>query len=257
MRPPAAAGHRPMAGTRLGSAWRARGVKRPYSHRQGRVIFELRLTNQPGSRACPAGVPAVRGDSSRPDRPRPALNWRPPGEPVRVAPRCSQADAARAALPPCAGRAGQPSTLLHAPASPAHTGITGTARSSWASMPASGCRASCETGLAAAYLRAVIWDRGDRPELEAVMADQSRTPPTGFAARRPTVVSCWLCGIGLQQHQMVPDGGSACGDIRWYCRDARACTERWTSPRRQARAAGADPGRGAVTAPLPSATAHA
>jgi len=163
VRPPAAAGHRPMAGTRLGSAWRARGVKRPYSHRQGRVIFELRLTNQPGSRACPAGVPAVRGDSSRPDRPRPALNWRPPGEPVRVAPRCSQADAARAALPPCAGRAGQPSTLLHAPASPAHTGITGTARSSWASMPASGCRASCETGLAAAYLRAVIWDRGDRP----------------------------------------------------------------------------------------------
>ena len=83
------------------------------------------------------------------------------------------------------------------------------------------------------------------------MADGSRPPPAaGFAARRATVVSCWMCGIGLQQHQMVPDGGSACSDIRWYCRDTRACTERWTSPRRQAQAAGADPGRGAVTALL-------
>jgi hypothetical protein len=28
---------------------------------------------------------------------------------------------------------------------------------------------------------------------------------------------------------MVADGGSACADIRWYCRDMRACTERWTA----------------------------
>jgi len=27
---------------------------------------------------------------------------------------------------------------------------------------------------------------------------------------------------------MVPDGGSACADVRWYCRDMRACTGRWT-----------------------------
>ena len=79
------------------------------------------------------------------------------------------------------------------------------------------------------------------------MTNETRTPSAeGFAARRPAVVSCWMCGIRLQHTQMVPDGGRACGDVRWYCRDTRACTERWTSARRQARAAGAAPGRGAV-----------
>jgi hypothetical protein len=83
------------------------------------------------------------------------------------------------------------------------------------------------------------------------MADETRTPPPeGFAARRVTVVSCWMCGISLQRNQMVPDGGSACSDVRWYCRDTQACTERWTSPPHQARAAGAAPGRGAVAASL-------
>jgi hypothetical protein len=28
---------------------------------------------------------------------------------------------------------------------------------------------------------------------------------------------------------MVPDGGQACVDIRWYCKDAKSCTERWTA----------------------------
>jgi hypothetical protein len=66
------------------------------------------------------------------------------------------------------------------------------------------------------------------------MAGEIRTrPEEGFAARRATVVSCWLCGIRLQQDQMVPDGSR---DIRWYCSDTWACTERWTSARRQARA---------------------
>jgi hypothetical protein len=83
------------------------------------------------------------------------------------------------------------------------------------------------------------------------MADEARMPSAeGFAVRRATVVSCWLCGIGLQHNQMVPDGGNACSDIRWYCRDTRACTERWTSTRRQAGAAGAAPGRGTVAASL-------
>jgi len=67
------------------------------------------------------------------------------------------------------------------------------------------------------------------------------TPPPlagGPAARRAAVVACWMCGIQLHQSQMVPDGGSACDDVRWYCRDTRACSERWTSTRRQARSAG-------------------
>jgi hypothetical protein len=28
---------------------------------------------------------------------------------------------------------------------------------------------------------------------------------------------------------MVPDGGQACADIRWYCTDAKSCTQRWTA----------------------------
>ena len=40
---------------------------------------------------------------------------------------------------------------------------------------------------------------------------------------------CSLCGIALPIGLMVPDGGQACADIRWYCKDAQACTERWTA----------------------------
>jgi len=45
---------------------------------------------------------------------------------------------------------------------------------------------------------------------------------------------CALCGITLPISLMMPDGGQACADIRWYCKDARSCTERWTArPSRQ------------------------
>ena len=40
---------------------------------------------------------------------------------------------------------------------------------------------------------------------------------------------CSLCGIALPLDLMVPDGGRACADIRWYCKDAKSCTERWTA----------------------------
>ena len=40
---------------------------------------------------------------------------------------------------------------------------------------------------------------------------------------------CSLCGIALPTGLMVPDGGQACADIRWYCQDAKSCTERWTA----------------------------
>lgn len=45
------------------------------------------------------------------------------------------------------------------------------------------------------------------------------------------VRACWMCGIHLSAQYMVADGGSACADVRWYCLDTRACTERWTSRR--------------------------
>ena len=74
------------------------------------------------------------------------------------------------------------------------------------------------------------------------MAGSTRAPSAeGLTARRAAVVSCWMCGTRLNPDHMVPDGASACDDIRWYCRDTRACTDRWTSARYQAPAAVAAP----------------
>jgi hypothetical protein len=64
------------------------------------------------------------------------------------------------------------------------------------------------------------------------MAGGNRRPPgKGSGARRAGVVSCWMCGIRLRSSEMMPDGGDWCDDIRWYCRDAKACTQRWTTSR--------------------------
>jgi hypothetical protein len=59
---------------------------------------------------------------------------------------------------------------------------------------------------------------------EQVMTN--RQPPGRESAQ---VRSCWMCGIRLPVGQMVADGGSACPDMRWYCRDIWGCTRRWTS----------------------------
>lgn len=70
------------------------------------------------------------------------------------------------------------------------------------------------------------------------MADNINSPAAeGIAGRRAAVVSCELCGISLHKNQMVPDGGAACADVRWYCKDAQECTERWTSSGRLVRPA--------------------
>jgi hypothetical protein len=50
------------------------------------------------------------------------------------------------------------------------------------------------------------------------------------------VAQCSLCGIALPLGLLVPDGHEACADIRWYCKDARSCTDRWTTARPRARA---------------------
>jgi hypothetical protein len=60
-------------------------------------------------------------------------------------------------------------------------------------------------------------------------ADQP-APWPGDALRRPLdVAQCALCGIALPLGLLVPDGGEACADVRWYCKDARSCTDRWTT----------------------------
>ena len=47
--------------------------------------------------------------------------------------------------------------------------------------------------------------------------------------RQAQSAQCSLCGIALPIGMMVPDGGQACADIRWYCNDVKSCTERWTA----------------------------
>jgi hypothetical protein len=64
-------------------------------------------------------------------------------------------------------------------------------------------------------------------------------PPAATRRDRPRpleVAQCSMCGIALPLGLLVPDGGQACADIRWYCKDARSCTERWTTAGPQGRA---------------------
>jgi hypothetical protein len=45
------------------------------------------------------------------------------------------------------------------------------------------------------------------------------------------VAQCSMCGTALPLGLLVADGGQACANIRWYCKDAKSCTERWTTAR--------------------------
>jgi hypothetical protein len=57
-------------------------------------------------------------------------------------------------------------------------------------------------------------------------------PATATQPNRPRpleVAQCSLCGIALPLGLLVPDGGQACSDIRWYCKDAMSCAHRWTT----------------------------
>jgi hypothetical protein len=61
---------------------------------------------------------------------------------------------------------------------------------------------------------------------EQAVTDQLRS--VRYWAEQANAKSCWMCGIRLPADQMVADGPSVCLDLRWYCRDTWACTERWT-----------------------------
>jgi len=62
---------------------------------------------------------------------------------------------------------------------------------------------------------------------EQVMANRQDQVP--FGGESAQVRSCWMCGIRLPVRQLMADGGDACPDVRWYCRDVWGCTRRWTS----------------------------
>ena len=70
--------------------------------------------------------------------------------------------------------------------------------------------------------------------------------------RHDQVERCWLCGIALPTAQLVPDGGSGCADVRWYCSDMRGCTDRWTTTARPT--AGRAPAGPPTTGPGNAAT---
>ena len=58
----------------------------------------------------------------------------------------------------------------------------------------------------------------------------SATAGPGEGGLRPLeVAECTMCGIERPLGLLVPDGGGACADIRWYCKDVKSCTERWTT----------------------------
>jgi hypothetical protein len=64
-----------------------------------------------------------------------------------------------------------------------------------------------------------------------VLAEAPAAGPAEARRRPLEAAQCALCGIALPLGLLVPDGGQACADVRWYCKDAKSCTERWTTAR--------------------------
>ena len=70
---------------------------------------------------------------------------------------------------------------------------------------------------------AVSLDREPEPLPVSPRLDpDSSTVSYGDARYRPLqVAQCSLCGIALPLGLLVPDGGEACADVLWYCKDAK------------------------------------
>ena len=69
-------------------------------------------------------------------------------------------------------------------------------------------------------------------QLAATPSPAPAKPLPAMQRNRPRpleVAQCSMCGIALPLGLLVPDGGQACADILWYCKDAMSCTERWTT----------------------------
>ena len=76
-------------------------------------------------------------------------------------------------------------------------------------------------------------------QLAITLSPAPAKPLTAMQSNRPRpleVAQCSMCGIALPLGLLVPDGGQACTDIHWYCKDAMSCTERWTTARPPGRA---------------------
>ncbi len=99
-------------------------------------------------------------------------------------------------------------------------------------------QADAQVALTPAAVMTLSLETG--PEQFAISPGQAPAKPSRAAQRnrpRPLAVAqCSLCGVALPLGLLVPDGGQACADIRWYCKDAMSCTARWTAARPPGRA---------------------
>lgn len=65
--------------------------------------------------------------------------------------------------------------------------------------------------------------------LRLVPADTPTAEQGDHRLRPLEVAECSICGVTHPLGLLVPDGGGACADVRWYCKDVKSCTERWTT----------------------------
>src|ERR1700733_3655252 len=81
------------------------------------------------------------------------------------------------------------------------------------------------------------WQPEPFPASLRLVPTDPATAEQGEGRLRPLeVAECTMCGATRPLGLLVPDGGEACADVRWYCKDARSCTERWTTARAAPRA---------------------
>ena len=61
------------------------------------------------------------------------------------------------------------------------------------------------------------------------VAEPATAGPAEGGLRPLEAAECSMCGVERPLGLLIPDGGGACADVRWYCKDVKSCTERWTT----------------------------
>jgi hypothetical protein len=75
-----------------------------------------------------------------------------------------------------------------------------------------------------------VWQPEPFPaKLRLAPADPAASERGEGRLRPLEVADCTMCGVTRPLGLLVSDGGTACADVRWYCKDVRSCTERWTT----------------------------
>jgi hypothetical protein len=62
-------------------------------------------------------------------------------------------------------------------------------------------------------------------------AEPSAPAPGDHHLRPLDAAVCSLCGAARPLGLLVPDGNPESADVRWYCKDVKSCTQRWTTAR--------------------------